>query len=203
MSWAKLAVNTDNFICPPQYLPQSELLISYLINSKMPYHVRVAGYIWNETLKKKFKKPWLAWLSWLSVFPLSEGLPVWFPVNAHGLKASPSWGSRGNPLMSLFLSFSLPSPLSKNKYKRHIFKKDFTYLFLEGWKGWRKRSEISMCERYIQSLPLTHPNQGPALQPRHVPCLGIELVTPGLQADAQSTKPHQPGLKDTFFYFHQ
>ena len=44
----------------------------------------------------------------------------------------------------------------------NCFLKDFIYLFLE--KG---RAEER--ERNIHRLPLTRPNRGPGLQPRHVP----------------------------------
>ena len=63
--------------------------------------------------------PWLVWLSGLSAGLWTQWLLVWFPVRAHAwvLGQSLSRGHvRGNhTLMSLSLSFSLPSPLSKNK----------------------------------------------------------------------------------------
>ena len=50
------------------------------------------------------------------------------------------------------------------------FFEDFIYLFLERWEGREKVGEriIDVCERYIDLLPLTSPNWGPGLQPRHV-----------------------------------
>ena len=63
--------------------------------------------------------PWLVWLSGLSASLRIKGLPVRFPVRAHawGEGHVPSVGHvRGNhTLMYLSLSFSLLSPLSKNK----------------------------------------------------------------------------------------
>ena len=42
------------------------------------------------------------------------------------------------------------------------------------------------------------PHWGRGLQPRHVPCLGIKQRPFGLQARAQSTELHQPGLNNTY-----
>ena len=50
-----------------------------------------------------------------------------------------------------------------------------------------------MHERYIDCLPLSSPNWGPGQRPRHVPLLGIELVTLQFIVGPQSTDPHQPG----------
>ena len=62
----------------------------------------------------------LVGLSGLSASLRTKGLPVRFPVRAHAWVVGrvPSRGcARGNhTLMLLFLSFPLPSPLSKNKY---------------------------------------------------------------------------------------
>ena len=63
--------------------------------------------------------PWLVWLSGLSTGLRTKGSLVQFPIRAHAWVAGqvPSGGHmRGNhTLMFLSLSFSLPSPLSKNK----------------------------------------------------------------------------------------
>ena len=40
--------------------------------------------------------------------------------------------------------------------------------------------------------------QGPGLQPRHVPWLGIELATPWFEARTQYTELHQPGHEYPF-----
>ena len=68
---------------------------------------------------KKQEGPWLVWLSGLSAGLQSKGLPAQFPVRAHAWAGGqvPKRGrARGNhTLMFLSLSFSLPSPLSKNK----------------------------------------------------------------------------------------
>ena len=72
-----------------------------------------------RTFKIFSLRPWLVWLSGLSASLRTKGSPVGFPVRAHAWLAGqvPSRGStRGNhTLMFLSLSFSLPSPLSKNK----------------------------------------------------------------------------------------
>ena len=44
------------------------------------------------------------------------------------------------------------------------------------------------------------PHQGPGLEPRHVPWLGIELETLWFTACTQSTELHQPG-QGWFFFF--
>ena len=80
--------------------------------------VIVLIYVCND--RQKFKKqPWLVWLSIFSASLETKGSPVRFPVRAHAWVASwvPCRGHvRGNHiLMFLSFSFSLPSPLSKNK----------------------------------------------------------------------------------------
>ena len=82
-----------------------------------------------EHLKIKLP-PLLVWLNGLSAGLWTQVSRVWFPVRAHGWVVGrvPSWGhARGNlcishTFMFLSLSFSLPSPLSKNKINK-IFKK--------------------------------------------------------------------------------
>ena len=68
---------------------------------------------------KKISALWLVWLSGLSASLQTKGLLVQFPVRAHAwiVGQVPSGGHvRGNhTLMFLSLSFSLLSPLSKNK----------------------------------------------------------------------------------------
>ena len=59
-------------------------------------------------------------------------------------------------------------------------------IFREGKKG----RETSVCGCLSRG-----PHWGPGLQPRHGPGLGIELGTLWFAACAQSTEPHQPGLK--------
>ena len=65
-------------------------------------------------------KPALAGVAqWIECWPANQRALVQFPVRAHAWVAGQvsSWGRmRGNyTLMFLSLSFSLPSPLSKNK----------------------------------------------------------------------------------------
>ena len=59
----------------------------------------------------------------------------------------------------------------------------------------RGREEEKEGEKH-QCVVASHmaPNWGPRPQPRHVPWLGIELMTLWFSACAQSTEPHQPGL---------
>ena len=75
-------------------------------------------------------KPWRVWLSGLGILPQTERSQVRFPVRAHAWE----WQARSSvavvqeatnwcfPHTSMFLSlsFSLPSPLSKNKYNIYI-----------------------------------------------------------------------------------
>ena len=67
-------------------------------------------------------KPWLVWLGGLSAGLRTKGSPVPFPVRAHAWVAAqvPGWGMQKATytLMFLSLSFSLPSPLSKNKISK-------------------------------------------------------------------------------------
>ena len=66
------------------------------------------------------------------------------------------------------------------------------FIFRDIFRGrWgRKRGR----ETSMRGCLLCVPYWGPALQPRHVPWLGINCRPFGSQAGAQSTKPHQPGL---------
>ena len=65
------------------------------------------------------KKPWLVWLSGLSARLGNKGSQVQFPVGEHawvaGQVASRGHARSNHTLMFLSLSFSFPSPLSKNK----------------------------------------------------------------------------------------
>ena len=77
----------------------------------MYYKATVIKTVWNW--------PWLVWLGRLSASLQTKGLLVPFLIKAHawvvGQTASTEH-KRGKPtLMFLSLSFSLPSPLSKNK----------------------------------------------------------------------------------------
>ena len=72
--------------------------------------------------------PWLVWLSGLGAGLQTKRSLVRFPVRAHAwvVNQVPSRGhdARGNhTLMFLSLSFSLPSPLSKNKQIKSLKKK--------------------------------------------------------------------------------
>ena len=74
-----------------------------------------------------------------------------------------------------------------NKVYNQLFFKHFIYLFLK--RGDRKKGrEISMCGCLSRG-----PHWGPDLQPRYVPCLGIEPETLWFEAHAQYTELCQPG----------
>ena len=61
------------------------------------------------------------------------------------------------------------------KYFYHCF---LNILFISREKGreGEREEETSLCERNINRLPLTHPQRGPGLWPRHAPGKGIELA---------------------------
>ena len=72
----------------------------------------------GEVLAKEYKLPRLVCPSGLSADLWTERSLVRFPVRAHAWAVGqvPSWGrARSNWSMFLSLSFSLPSPFSKNK----------------------------------------------------------------------------------------
>ena len=70
----------------------------------------------------------------------------------------------------------------------------FFFFFLREGKGRRKRGrETSMCGWLLYT-----PYWGPSPQPRHVPWLGIELVTLWFAGRHSITETHQPGLKRSF-----
>ena len=85
------------------------------------------------------------------------------------------WGAYQRQLInvSFSLSFSLPSPLSKNKYiqsvkkkERNLFKnfKKRFYVFIFRERGREGERETSMCGCFSYA-----PYWGPGLQPRDVP----------------------------------
>ena len=53
-----------------------------------------------------------------------------------------------------------------------FFKKDFIHLFLERRRNGERGEKYQMCGCLLHA-----PNQGPDLQPRHVPWLRVQLVT--------------------------
>ena len=62
---------------------------------------------------------------WIERELQTEGLLVRFPIRAHAWVAGPGpqWGPHEKqPHVDISLSFSLPSPLSKNKYKKSLKK---------------------------------------------------------------------------------
>ena len=91
---------------------------AYIKTTKM-YSFKRVNFMVCELYLNLRKNPWLVWLSGLSAELRTKGTLVQFPVRAHAWVAGqvPSRGYvRGNhTLMFLSLSFSLPSPLSKNK----------------------------------------------------------------------------------------
>ena len=72
----------------------------------------------------------------------------------------------------------------------NFFKKDFTYLFLERGEGRKRGRETSICvaSRVPRTRDLAH-------NPGICPDWESNQWLFGSQADTQSTKPHQPGLK--------
>ena len=75
--------------------------------------------------KHILRQPWLVWPSYLGILPQSKRLPVRFLVRAHAWVAGsvPSRGMYERQPINVFFShwyfppsFSLPSPLSKNKW---------------------------------------------------------------------------------------
>ena len=82
----------------------------------------------NCLFPKRKRKSWLVWLSGLRASLQTKGSPVQFPVRAQAWVAGQVPGGRlvrGNhTLMFLSLSFSLPSPLTKNKLIKSLFKKE-------------------------------------------------------------------------------
>ena len=81
-----------------------------------------------------------------------------------------------------------------------FFKIAFVYLFLESGGG-RDKDRERMRKRFIDWLPLGHPQ--PGTQPTTQACPDWELNPGpfGLQASAQSIKPHQAGQHHFFFIF--
>ena len=87
---------------------------SPFLSPSLPFSLKI-----DTIFIKKINLPWLVWPNGSSTGLKTKGLPVRSPVRAHAWVAGqvPSWGhARGDyTLMFLSLSFSLPSPLSKNK----------------------------------------------------------------------------------------
>ena len=75
----------------------------------------------------------------------------------------------------------------------YIFKK-ILFIFRERGKEGERRRETSMCERYIDWLPLTPPTGDLACNPIMCPDLESNRRPLGSQASTQSTDLHQPGL---------
>ena len=143
------------------------MLYSYLLHNSL-----------SSFKKKIFFMPLLVWLSGLSSGLKTIGLLVGFPARAHAWVVGQVF-SRGqvrsnHTLMYLCLSFSLPSPLSKNK----IFFKNCIYLLLERGEMREKERERSNGVREIhKSVASVHaPKWGPGPKAWHVPQLGIKLV---------------------------
>ena len=74
---------------------------------------------WPECYKNQFSWPWLVWLSGLSTSLWTKGSLVQLSVRAHVWivgQVSSRGHTRGNHTLMFFSpSFSLPSPLSRNK----------------------------------------------------------------------------------------
>ena len=73
---------------------------------------------------------------------------------------------------------NVPCPRSTQLSLWRQLKKNYFFTFLrEGEGGRKRRRETAMCERYVDWLPLAHPQLGPGLHPRRVPWLGVGLAT--------------------------
>ena len=79
----------------------------------------------------------------------------------------------------------------------NFFFSDFIYLLLDIYferegRGGRKRGrETAMCKRYMDLLPLTHPQLG--TWPSTQECTPTRNPTSDLLVRGQFTEPHQPG----------
>ena len=115
------------------------------------------------------------WLSGLTASLWTKRLQVQFPVRAHAWVAGqvPSWGcARGNGLMFLSHSFSLPYPLSENK---QTFFKDFIlFIFRQRGREGEREGEKSQCVVASRAPPTGDLAHNPV---RHVPWLGIKPAT--------------------------
>ena len=95
------------------------------------FHItlEIPSLIGYQIVLKSVSVPWLVWLSGLRAGLQTKGLLDWFPIRARAWVAGwvPSRGcARSNhTLMFLSLSFSPPSPLSKNKQIKSFFFKCF------------------------------------------------------------------------------
>ena len=104
---------------PPAVLPGSQQAADWYQSAAGTLGTPAVWYCLYVKTKKKLNLPWLVWLSGLSTGLWTKGSWVWFPVIVHAWAVGQvcSMGHvRGNhTLMFLSLSFSFPSPLSKNK----------------------------------------------------------------------------------------
>ena len=110
--------------------------------------------------------------------PRSPNIPSEFLSNTYGFGTSP-------------FCISTPTRLDRCGFFFFLFI-FFKILFInfqsEGKRRRKTRRKTSMCGCLSCS-----PYWGPGLQPRHVPRLGIKLVTLWCTACTQSTKLYQPG----------
>ena len=82
-----------------------------------------------------------------------------------------------------------------------FFKRFYLFTFYRQGKGRKKRErETSMCKRYINGLPLTHPQLGTWPTTQAYALTGNQTGNLGSWASAQSTEPHQPGPKCIYSY---
>ena len=100
--------------------------------------------------------PWLVWLHGLSAGLRTERLLVQFPVKAHAWvsgKVPSHRHVRGDLLMFLSLSFSIPSPISKNKY---VYFKSGTCWLKRIWNIWKNMEDNKLKDYPTQREPLFH-----------------------------------------------
>ena len=85
--------------------------------------------------------------------------------------------------------------LGNYSFSFSFFKRFYLFIFKEQGREGEREGEKHRCARETLIGHLLHaPNQGPGLQPRHEPRLGIGTELNCLRDDAQPTGPHQSGL---------
>ena len=93
----------------------------------------------------------------------------------------------------LLFHFTFLTHPTGNHQKRNSFLKDFIYLFLERGRGGEREGEKQQCGNMVASHTL--PTGDLACNPGMCPDWESNKRPFGLQADTQSTEPHQPGQK--------
>ena len=82
------------------------------------------------------------------------------------------------------------------KHYNFFFLRFYLFFFRKRKGGREIRRHTLMCGCLLQS-----PYWGPGLQPKHVPWLGIELVTLWFAGWHSPTEPYQPGIINIVIYY--